>query len=253
MFACMMHSGVIGILVIYLFFLAFYKGDGVIKLLSLKRITAFLVVMILVFLTPLADKVLVTMSSINMRKQVIAKVESIFPSVKNMKQLEGEGEINIVQKTEIEVLSEKLMNKTEQDYRFLKGNTSYIKSNPTNIKEAILQTPYRYVNFVFAPFIWQVYDIKTFASFLFDGLFQLFIWFSMIKWVVFDKDRSRKAMIIKMTFLIMILGTYFIYSWGTYTYGTAIRHRAKMLPLMLCIIARTYDWDKLLKKIRVVK
>jgi hypothetical protein len=112
------------------------------------------------------------------------------------------------------------------------GRTQYLQdSEPESFSGLILQTPLRLVYFLFAPFPWMVSSpIDAFG--LIDSAFYLWL-----AWRVFKGRRlvaqNPAAVLVLAVFAAMAL----VFAMGVSNYGTAMRHRAKMLPLLIAVAA----------------
>ena len=116
------------------------------------------------------------------------------------------------------------------------GNTDYIGDIPDNTSGFIMQIPYRFVMFSLSPLPWQIYDFNTLIALIVDGLLQLYIFFLLFRWTFKYKPANEFASVFKKSFIIVLLATYFVFSLGTNNYGTAMRHRAKILPMIILLI-----------------
>lgn len=119
-------------------------------------------------------------------------------------------------------------------YTYLVANTNYIKHPPQNIQELLLSIPYRFIMFIFSPFFWQVYDISTLFAFLFDSIPRLLICIGILAICLKKNKNITDSEIIKIA-LLMLISTYLIFCLDVNNYGTAMRHRTKMLPIELFV------------------
>lgn len=124
--------------------------------------------------------------------------------------------------------------------QFVEGNTAYVTETPKNPVNLITQTPYRMFMFALAPLPWQVYNLSTMIAWLIDGLLRMWIIYRMLKYFIKYKPTVPRDKAIKTTFLLIIVLTYFICAWGTFTYGTAMRHRAKIFPIEIIMVYPCY-------------
>ncbi|MEN1937269.1 hypothetical protein AAIE21_17205 [Paenibacillus sp. 102] len=124
------------------------------------------------------------------------------------------------------------------------GDTAYVSSTPGSIPEVIVQMPYRVLMFTLSPLPWQINGAPTFIAWLIDGLPRLLLLMGIGCWIKRYKPKNNYEMIIKWTFISIIVVTYLIHAGGTANYGTAMRHRAKMLPLEVLLLV----WGIFLKK-----
>lgn len=126
----------------------------------------------------------------------------------------------------------------------LRGNTCYIQTVPHNLLELLQQMPTRLLMFVMAPFPWQIFNLQTFLAWLFDGLLRLFIMYRLVLFYVRFRPRNNAEKSLLLTAGLIIVGCYVLYSIGTFTYGTAMRHRTKVFPIEIIIIYPCYELMK---------
>src|SRR5699024_3102272 len=101
-----------------------------------------------------------------------------------------------------------------------RGRTGYLQEvSPNSIVEAVFQTPVRVIYFLFTPFPWQVKSFSDVYGFLLDTVpvYLLFIF-------------------------LLLLSIAIPFSWGVANYGTAIRHRQKIVWIF--IIIASIGWGK---------
>lgn len=115
------------------------------------------------------------------------------------------------------------------------GRASYLvgmtASNPADF---FWQTPVRAVFFLFTPFPWMLDSIWDLVG-LFDALLYLLIFFGIF--MSFPYIRKDPA---GMAILIMVIGMIIAFAWGVTNYGTGMRHRAKIIPLLICLAPQLY-------------
>ncbi len=96
---------------------------------------------------------------------------------------------------------------------------------PRSIGDMLLQTPLRILYFLYTPFIWMVSTPTDIVGF-FDALLYIFLSIFALKGLVYlwhkDKLLFWGIVLISVVFLV-------VFAWGTSNYGTAIRHRQKMV------------------------
>jgi hypothetical protein len=114
-----------------------------------------------------------------------------------------------------------------------RANTTYMHTIPTTAEEFIVQIPYRFIMFSLSPFPWQVYNMPTFIAWLLDGVFQLFFFYKIVTLLFNRKPTSRFALETRRVVLLIFWGVNFVFAMGTAEYGTAMRHRAKIFPMMM--------------------
>lgn len=113
------------------------------------------------------------------------------------------------------------------------GSTAYItKTSFSNPFEMILYTPYRFFMYEFSPLPWQINSLSTAIAFLIDSIPRYILIF-----IIFRKFKKNKGKLSSISYLLLItiIVTDLIFCWGTNNYGTAIRHRAKILPLEILL------------------
>ena len=123
------------------------------------------------------------------------------------------------------------------------GSSSYPEFLvPKEGVDLLWTAPVRLIYFLFSPFIWDI-SSKTHLLGVVDGLFYMYLIFYIIK----NKSRLFKIKGAKI-FFIFIFIFIFIFSIGTGNSGTAIRHRAKFLPLILALFSKTVLFSRVKKK-----
>lgn len=102
---------------------------------------------------------------------------------------------------------------------------------PGSIRDLVVQAPVRVVYFLFTPFPWQVRSAGH-AFALLDAMFYLFLFVGL--W----RSRGRIAGDRRAVFLLAVtLVTIVAFALVTSNFGTAVRHRAKFLPLLTALWA----------------
>jgi len=120
------------------------------------------------------------------------------------------------------------------------ATTSYISDAPESATSLILQTPYRFVLFELVPLPWHIRSVGTGISWLLDGTVRLYIFYNVIR-LIFCLKRANLSTKQKVLFSVCIfiwLGFGILCGWGTTTYGTAIRHRVKILPMEILMVTQ---------------
>jgi len=110
--------------------------------------------------------------------------------------------------------------------RYLDDGTS------TTMFAVLLQLPVRLLYFMGAPFIWDVSRLRDFWGFV-DGTFLLIIGFQIVRNMGSPAWRQRGRLLISAIVFVMILG----FATVTSNYGTAFRHRAKFVPILVVLYA----------------
>jgi len=122
-----------------------------------------------------------------------------------------------------------------------RGNTAYLVGfTPNSILDIIIQTPVRMVYFLFAPFPWMISSPGQILG-LIDALLCLVLVFYLIGGLKYLKKYNNPAFwAVTLTLLIMIV----TFAWGTSNFGTAIRHRQKIVWLIIAVssLGITKSW-----------
>lgn len=198
-FATLMHSGMIGILLTYIFILIASNGrKGIDTLNNPFKIILFIVIITALLNSPLSTSLTTKFGNVDSLDSLIERKQQY-------------GDIG------------------------LDATTNYITSIPENKKELIMQLPYLVTMFSLSPFIWQVKNFSTLIAFFIEGLPRLLLVIMLIKYFCSFKPVYPKEKQIKITFILIIILTYLIFSLGTKSYGTAMRHRAKIFPLEIIL------------------
>ncbi len=194
--ASMMHSGVIAFAFVYIVFAVLHEGQSLSSVLKPQYLVIFAVAIGGLMVTPLWSS-------------MIAKL----------------GDVSTVD------------GMVERAGQFLEGeaNTRYISEVPQNSIQLFVQAPYRAILFAFVPLPWMIYSFDTALSWMLDALPQVYIVYKIFELNKMTK-RSRKYRLYYIMFVLAFSVTYVICGMGTTAYGNAIRHRAKILPVVLCYI-----------------
>lgn len=122
------------------------------------------------------------------------------------------------------------------------ATTAYISEVPRSYSAMVLQTPYRFLLFELVPLPWHIRSIGTAISWVLDGTLRIFI---IIRITILSfKIKKLDLAIEQRVFLYICLAIWFgfgiLCGWGTTTYGTAIRHRVKVLPIEWLLVM--FSW-----------
>lgn len=196
-FACLMHSGMIGVLIVYIYILLQKKLFGNIKVINITVLLITSIIFFIICLTPVGN-------------QITKKFDSVSS---------GEDLVNTMN--------------TQND--FLEANTQYIDDVPDSVGGIILTVPYRYIMFILSPFPWQVYSFGTVIALMADGVFRYIVVYLIFK-SIGNYKKSKCNNPIYMILILSIIITQLIFSFGTNNYGQAMRHRAKVLPLEIVML-----------------
>lgn len=122
----------------------------------------------------------------------------------------------------------------------VEANTTYTTLKAENNFQFILYTPYKSVLFALSPLPWHIRGINGLIVWVIDALPKAIILFYVTKYFLFYKpEENSYDKAYKQIFFILLILFYFVYGNGTEAYGTALRHRLKVLPLEL-ILMTTY-------------
>lgn len=115
------------------------------------------------------------------------------------------------------------------------GATTYYL-NPGLGDAPLIQLPYRFVMFALSPFVWQATTIGTAIAVLVEGLPRLFMVYMLV--VCFRRCRTGEPRhdVLLAALLLTIVASYVVFSLGVSTYGSAMRHRAKLFPIEIILV-----------------
>lgn len=128
--------------------------------------------------------------------------------------------------------------------QYVAGNTAYVSKGPSNIIDLIIQTPYRFLMFALSPLPWQVKDFGTIIALFIDAIPQYFIMYFMINYMLKIKCEDSKSKNIKIVMVCIFILVYIMFGWGTANFGTAMRHRSKIAPMMMLIAGKFFEYKK---------
>jgi hypothetical protein len=104
---------------------------------------------------------------------------------------------------------------------------------PRNLLDVLIQTPVRIIYFLFSPFPWmissQIHIIGAIDALIYFALFCFSIKGFILLWK-YDKS------LCILVFSILVI-TVVVFSWGTSNFGTALRHRQKIVPIFIIMAA----------------
>ncbi len=118
------------------------------------------------------------------------------------------------------------------------GNSTYLTGMTINtLPQLIIYGPIKMFYFLTSPLPMNWRGGMDIFSFVFDSsLYFITLWFIWKNWQTL---RDRKPLIIGL--IITLIGVAFIFGIGVGNAGTAIRHRQKIIPLMLILLAVMMD------------
>ncbi len=113
-----------------------------------------------------------------------------------------------------------------------KGGAAYLVGfTPNSILDIILQSPVRMVYFLLAPFPWMISSPGQILG-LIDAFLYLVLAFYSIRGLKYLKKYNNPAFWAVILMLLIIIGTF---AWGASNFGTAIRHRQKIVGLIIAV------------------
>lgn len=122
-----------------------------------------------------------------------------------------------------------------------KGGSAYLVGfTPNSILDIILQSPVRMVYFLLAPFPWMISSPGQILG-LIDAFLYLVLVFFSIRGLKYLKKYNNPAFWAVIAMLLMIIGTF---AWGVSNFGTAVRHRQKIVGLIIAVssLGITRSW-----------
>lgn len=133
----------------------------------------------------------------------------------------------------------------------VRGDAGYLANLvSTSYFDIMWQTPIRILYFYFSPFIWMTESATDLIGII-DGFLYLILFYYSIKSFKIIDHRSKELF---KAFVIVLFIMSFVFSWQTSNYGTAIRHRHKILMLLIpfaSIGIRNNLFHKLLTNIKI--
>ncbi len=113
-----------------------------------------------------------------------------------------------------------------------RGGAAYLVGfAPNSMLEIIIQSPVRMVYFLLAPFPWMISSPGQILG-LIDALLYLVLVFYSIIGLKYLKKYNNPAFWAVILMLLIIIGTF---AWGVSNFGTAIRHRQKIVGLIIAV------------------
>lgn len=108
------------------------------------------------------------------------------------------------------------------------GGSDYLQWLPvSSTLGAIAFSPLKMLYFLFSPVPWEWRGFKDLFAFFLDS-----IWYVILCWGIYH-SKANHLKSIKQGLVISIVGVVFIFGLGVSNAGTAMRHRAKILPLLV--------------------
>lgn len=122
-----------------------------------------------------------------------------------------------------------------------KGGSAYLVGfTPNSTLDIFIQSPVRMVYFLLAPFPWMISSPGQILG-LIDALLYLVLVFYSIIGLKYLKKYNNPAFWAVILMLLIIIGTF---AWGVSNFGTAIRHRQKIVGLIIAVssLGITRSW-----------
>lgn len=128
-----------------------------------------------------------------------------------------------------------------------KGGSAYLKGIKINgLKSILLYSLPKMIYFLFSPMPWDFRGIADIISFLINSLVYFIVLYEIIKYMTkIENKYDRKKY---MYLFIGILTCIYIMSIGTYTAGTAIRHRSKIFYCLILELALIMEYNQINRK-----
>ena len=110
------------------------------------------------------------------------------------------------------------------------GRSAYLTwINPQNTSQILLYSPLKMFYFLFSPMPMNWQNAIDLVAFFTDSL----VYFLLL-WFIFKKNKLYRSCKTRLKYLtISLFFIVFVFAFGTWNSGTAIRHRTKILPLIL--------------------
>lgn len=120
-----------------------------------------------------------------------------------------------------------------------KYNAGFNISNP--VLNFIVNTPIKMIYFLFSPMPWDWRGLNDIVSFLCSSLVYGYLIFAAVKSL---KNKNNKNRNIVIFCLVLIFFATVIFGWGVSNAGTAIRHRDKLICIVMVMFACSQDANK---------
>lgn len=202
-FASMMHSGVIAVIVIYLIFIFRNKNNYDLRVLSPTTVLLFIAAIVLLRVSPLWDIVSSKLGDVSSAENLVKRSQQF---------VEGD------------------------------ASTRYVTEMPNNIAAFILQVPWRAVLFAVVPLPWMINSFETAFAWIVDAIPQIWLIWRLVK--LNKLTKGTKQRIYYVICVLTVISTYMVCGMGTTAYGNAIRHRAKIIPIVLVFVVAVYEYLK---------
>jgi hypothetical protein len=115
------------------------------------------------------------------------------------------------------------------------GESAYLTSlKMTNLIDIIIFLPIKMFYLMFSPMLWDIRNINDIIAFLLDSFIYMYLTVGIlnkIKKIHLKNDKNKLFIFL----LVGLLATVSVFALGTSNAGTALRHRFKVLPLMIIL------------------
>ena len=120
-----------------------------------------------------------------------------------------------------------------------RGGSSYasIAGNSSNIVNFIIYTPIRIFLFLFTPLFFQIRGLSDIIAMVFSAFFYMWAYYMAFK--ALKTNKRDKNLIIAL--LIVAISVAFIFGWGGTNIGTNVRHRDKVMPIYITLLAISFE------------
>lgn len=130
------------------------------------------------------------------------------------------------------------------------GRAAYLQGFTfTNPVLTALFLPVRAAFFLYAPFIWMIRAVADVFGFIDAALYLLLTYYAIknVQLIPKKTDRSREELFV--VFIgVMLLCMLAMFAIGTSNYGTALRHRAKLVIFFVILCGPLLDWPMHISK-----
>lgn len=201
----MFHTGVIGILIGYIFALIFYRHDSGKLKLTLKSVLPFALLAAGGLYLLMFPEIFSTLPLFNKFEQELSNNKNIYD----------------VFNTE-------------------RGESAYLTNlEINNFLEMIIFAPLKILYFIGSPMPWTLRNLSDLISFFLDSVFYLFAAFVFIKnWYLLKKNP------LLLIILISLVSGWLIFGLGISNAGTALRHRFKLFYLIIIALGLIWSKNK---------
>lgn len=115
-----------------------------------------------------------------------------------------------------------------------RGGSVYLPGlEVNNFLDFILFSPIKGIYFYLSPLLWDWRGMNDIFTFVIDSVVYLFILVALF----FNKTTDVKSKSLIFIFVLMIVGGGVVFGTGVDNAGTAMRHRQKLLPVFLAVLA----------------